>query len=306
MSVLIIAPQRDMKEWKKAIQNVDASLHIEIYPELNNPESVKAAVLWNHPPGILHNFPNLKWVTSLGAGVDHILKDKKIHSDIRITRIVDPGIAIQMSRMIVTMLTFFEKDLLLNWNPGKTGGWNTISPVPELKIGLMGIGEIGKKVASVLTELKYEVVAFGNTSRVYKNLRIFGQNELRQFLKSVDVAICLLPLTSKTENFINKDFFSLMNKGSYIMNLARGKIVDEDALLWALKTGILKKAYLDVFRQEPLPATHPFWSNPEIIITPHISGITDVMEGARQIVNNYHTFEDSEFLINEINRLKEY
>lgn len=90
------------------------------------------------------------------------------------------------------------------------------------------------------------------------------------------------------------------------MNLARGKIVDEDALLWALKTGILKKAYLDVFRQEPLPATHPFWSNPEIIITPHISGITDVMEGARQIVNNYHTFEDSEFLINEINRLKEY
>ena len=306
MSVLIIASNRQVEEWEQAFHSIDPSLDVEIFPECKHPERVTAAVLWNHPAGILSKFANLKWVTSLGAGVDHILKDNTIPPHIRITRIVDPGIATQITRMIITMLTIFEKDLVLNWNDNEKKAWKTFSEVPKLKVGLMGIGEIGKKVAGILKDLNYDVAGLGSTGRVYDNFKIFGQNELPQFLKSVDVAICLLPLTSKTENLVNKDFFLLMNKGSYFVNVARGKIVDEDALLWALATGILKKAYLDVFKQEPLPADHQFWSNPNIIITPHISGITDVGEGARQIVTNYHTFEDSGSLINEINKHKEY
>jgi len=306
MSILIIAPRRETGIWKKSIGEIDPSINVEIYPEVADKEKITAAVLWNHPEGVLNDYPNLKWVTSLGAGVDHVLKDKNIPERIRITRIIDPGIPVEMARMIVTMLTEFEKGIFKHWENKKTTTWKPSLNVPKFKIGLLGMGEIGRKIADVLETLNYSVTGYSLHGKRYKNFNVYGKDQLEEFLREIDVLVCLLPLTSQTDRFIDKKFLSLMKEGSYIMNLARGRIINDEDLLDAIEKGIIKKVYLDVFEKEPLPEGHPFWRNPWIIITPHISGITDVHTAAQQIVDNYHTFENSGELKFEIDKQNEY
>lgn len=306
MSLILIAPKRDMKPWKQTFQEVDPSLKVEIYPDISDKDEVEAGVLWHHPMGALNEFPNLKWVSSLGAGVDHILKDKSIAEGIRVTRILDQGIGNQIARMIVTMLADFEKNVFHYLEDKKNKTWNPSLEVTKLKIGIMGMGEIGKKVADVLSMLGYSVSGLSFSGKAYKDINIYDITQLDSFLESNNTFVCLLPFTEQTKNLINKDFFDKIPEGSYIMNLARGQILNEDALIQAIASKRVRKAYLDVFETEPLPGEHPFWQVPEIIITPHISGITDVHTAVKQIVSNYHTFESSGNLQFEIDRIKGY
>jgi phosphoglycerate dehydrogenase-like enzyme len=102
--------------------------------------------------------------------------------------------------------------------------------------------------------------------------RQYGGPELRDFLKEADFVVVTLPATPETTNFVNRDFFKAMKKTAYLINIARGAIVDEGALEDALKTGQIAGAALDVMKQEPLPPDSPLWNCPNLILSAHISG----------------------------------
>jgi len=306
MSILIIAPGREMNRWKAAMLTIDPSLEIEVFPKIKDKNKITTALVWRYPQGLLKEFPNLKWISSLGAGVDHILCDPGLPEHIRITRIMDDNLANDITKMVISVLTLFEKDLFRYFENQKMEKWEPDYSYTELKIGVLGVGHIGENILDALAGLNYEVYGCSKSGKGYGNYTIYDIAKLDAFLSQVNTVICTLPLTAKTENLINFDFFSAMNRGSYFINVSRGKIVDDNALLNALNEGILNRAYLDVFREEPLPAGHPFWHHQKIFITPHISGITNIENGAKQYIENYFSYLKEDKLNHEIDKSKGY
>ena len=133
-----------------------------------------------------------------------------------------------------------------------------------------------------------------------------GQAELALAVAEADVVICLLPLTAETEDLLDETFFNQVKANTIFINVARGAIVDDTALVTALDSGQLQAACLDVFRQEPLPAGHPFWLHSAILITPHVSAVTNVSTVVQQIAENYRRSQRGEALLNPVDLKRGY
>ena len=306
MILALIASNRDMKPWADAIRKEAPEIKVEIYPDISDPDQVTGAMLWNQPEGVLNQFPNLKWVSSLGAGVEHILSDPLLPEHVMVSRIVDRDLQRGMSRTVaMAVLNYYheiyryatEKDLKI---------WNPALDKPELKIGMLGLGVLGGASAQTLLSLGFEVFGYSRDDEQVSGVKTFGENELEEFLGEVNVLVNLLPLTPQTENILNYEFFSKCNRGTYLINLARGKHVVDLDLIKAIDEGRLSGAYLDVFREEPLPTDHPYWSHSKIAMTPHIASITNISSAATQIVENFRRLMKNEKLNNLVDKLKGY
>jgi glyoxylate/hydroxypyruvate reductase len=153
----------------------------------------------------------------------------------------------------------------------------------------------------------YAVSGWARTAKQLHNIDCYsGDDALAAATAQADVVICLLPLTRETENKLAETFFNQLKPGAIFINVARGAIVDDSALLQALNNGQLQGACLDVFRQEPLPPEHPFWQQPNILITPHVSAVTNVSTVVEQIVENYRRCQCGEPLLNPVDVVRGY
>jgi len=157
-----------------------------------------------------------------------------------------------------------------------------------------------------LKMLGFPVFGYGNSPKTDTDYPYFYGDELPQFLNNVNLIVCMLPLTPRTENILNLDFFRKCNKGTYIINVARGNHLVEGDLVTAIGEGIISGAFLDVFRQEPLPQEHPFWNSDKITVTPHIASVTNPNSAIPQIIENYKRIKDKKQLLNQINRILGY
>jgi glyoxylate/hydroxypyruvate reductase len=287
MSIAIIAPNKDVSIWKSKFQKMDASLKVQVYPHILEKEEVEVVVLWNHPEGILVDFPNLKLICSMGAGVDHILKDKNLPKGIPITRIVDPLLTESMTQFVIGGILNYKRQFFRYANNQKLKKWDMSHPELDLNVGVIGVGELGNDVIDKLLGLNIKVFGYGNNPKKIQKYDYFCGSQLEEFLSKINVIVCLLPLTVQTENFLNINLFRKCNKGTYLINVARGKHLIEEDLLQAIDEGFISAALLDVFRTEPLPESHPFWNEERILITPHIASVTNPDAAIEQIVNNY-------------------
>lgn len=289
MSILLIARHREMEPFKKALLDLDSNLDLEIWPGVRSAERVTFAVAWAHPENIFSNYPNLKAVSSLGAGADHLIDDSSIPDHVSLTRIVVPSFASQMSDYVTTAVYNILRKTHLYYKHNLHGYWKRELAYRkvDLQVGIMGLGELGKKTASQLIENGFNVNGWSRTKKKIKGIETFGQAELDRFLEASNILVCLLPLTEETEDILSLDVFKKLRQPSFVINTGRGEhLVDED-LIYALDADIMKSATLDVFRNEPLPYSHPFWSRKNIIITPHIASITHPDEVAKLILENY-------------------
>jgi glyoxylate/hydroxypyruvate reductase A len=152
----------------------------------------------------------------------------------------------------------------------------------------MGLGHLGADAALKLRALGFAVAGWSRSAKQVEGVRSFaGDSDLDLFLAQADILVCLLPLTPATRGILNRRTLAALPKGAYVVNAARGEHLVEEELLEAIESGHLSGACLDVFRKEPLPETHPFWSHPRVTVTPHVASLTYPKAVAPQIVENY-------------------
>ncbi|MEX0906114.1 MAG: glyoxylate/hydroxypyruvate reductase A [Balneolaceae bacterium] len=308
MSILLAAPNRDMKPYRDALLKTDPNLEVEIWPDVRDKKRVQFAVAWNQPENIFGQYPNLKVISSLGAGVDHLLSDHSIPGNIELTRVVVPSLAGQMSDYVLTAALSILRNTHQYHKQQLTGNWKRLPAEKKdhFTVGVMGLGAIGKQVAADLAKSGFRVNGWAKTSKNISGVETFAKNEFSGFLKRSRIVVCLLPLTSETKDILNLDLFKQLKSPAHVINAGRGEhLVDED-LLYALDTGLLESAVLDVFKTEPLPDSHPFWGRKNIVITPHIASETNPGEVAGLLVENYKRLLSGIDLMHRVNSEKGY
>jgi glyoxylate/hydroxypyruvate reductase A len=189
------------------------------------------------------------------------------------------------------------------------GPWRFSLPLPpqHRRIGVLGLGELGAAVAADLSASGFRVQGWARTLKSIPAVQChLDMKGLHQLAASSDVLINLLPLTSQTEGILNADLFARMPRGSFLINVGRGRHIVEEDLLLALRSGQLAGATLDVFHHEPLPRDHPFWREPSILITPHVATAPNPKTAALQVASNIKRAMRGEPLLNAVDRAHGY
>lgn len=309
MSILIVRQDDKIEEWKNALVSADANLEVYSYLEPHPKHNIKMALLWKQPPHSLLGYEHLQCIASAGAGVDFILEDHTLPTDIPITRLVDEYLAKDMSEHVLSVILAQLKNLYdyrveqfeKKWLP------RPYSRISDKTVGIMGLGALGKQLAEDLVSFGFKVQGWSASRKEMTQVNTFaGDQELPEFLKTTEVLVCLLPLTRKTRGILDKDLFQQLPKGAYVINVARGgHLVDED-LITNLDCGHLAGAALDVYHEEPLPKSHPFWQHSQIHMTPHCASVSDTRSVIPQILENYARLLTHRPLINEVSREQGY
>ncbi len=310
MSIAIIVTDRDTSLLKqKTEEQLSGLSQVWVYPDIPEPEAVEMAVVWKHPPGILETFPRLKLVSSLGAGVEQILAGPPLPPEVAVTRIVEEALTTSMRNFALMAVLNIQKQFRFYQRNQREMQWIRPEPVEiPLRIGLLGLGELGGSIARALAGLGFEVWGYSRGGRRLEGVRCLHSGELSaaEFARNVNLLICLLPHTPATEGILNLELFRSLPQGSYLINLGRGAHLDEEGLLAAIREGHIREAWLDVFREEPLPPSHPFWLYDSIVVTPHIASITKQENAAQIIAENYRRMKAGRPLLFEVKREKGY
>jgi len=273
-------------------------MDIKVYPDEGDVNDIEYAVVWKHPRGILKKYPNLKAILSLGAGVDHIISDSELPKGLPIVRLVDKKLTHEMCLHSLHWVLHFHSNQYLYRIQQQSREWIQQSSVQseDRTIGIMGLGNIGKAIGDSLVNLDFKVIGWGarpknSTGEIEY---YYGHEQLSEFLSQTDILINILPLTENTKNILTKNELKLLPKGSFIINIGRGGIINENDLLSFLNSGHINAAALDVFAQEPLPENNSLWGHSSVYITPHIAGQSNPGSAAKTIAENIRLIEKGE------------
>lgn len=289
MALLFISHVDSPDDWKRAFAKFMPDLEVRVWPDLGRKDEIEVALVWRPPRESLLGLPNLKLIASLGAGVDHLLRDTLLPDGVPVTRFVDDDLTAMMTEYAVLHVLACHRRLPEYLEMQRKGEWREL-PQPlarERKVSVMGLGVLGGAAASRLATFGFDVAGYSRSPKTIAGVTVFaGADRLTSFLARSEILLNLLPLTPDTEGLINRDTLAALPKGAAFVNLGRGGHVVEADLAAALEAGHVKTAILDVFRKEPLPAESPFWTHPRVIVTPHVASITNPESGARKVVEN--------------------
>ena len=219
----------------------------------------------------------LKWVQALGTGVDGITDQPGLRKEVLVTNMhgFHGG---PVSEAALTAMLSLARDLPRSLRLQARRKWERF-PAKLLKdktVGIFGVGAIAAELAPKCKALGMKVVGISSAKREIPGFdAMAGREDLEQAVKTLDFLVLLTPYTPETKNIVNAKIFAAMKPGAYFVNLARGGVVDEEALAEALTSGKLAGAALDVFAKEPLPEDSPFWNMENVIVTQHQGGFFD-------------------------------
>lgn len=286
MKILLHSPSQ-AQSWVDTFKTVLPEADTRLW-QPGDTDPADYVAVWKPVPGIMANRTGLKAIFNLGAGVDAILKLPDLPRDIPIIRVDDGGLAIQMAEYVSYAVLRHFRHFDLYAEQASKREWID-HPIPDknkCQIGLLGMGILGQRIAQSLQHLEFTVSGWSRTPKHMEGITcLTGADGLEQLLAQSNVLICILPLTEETTDILNHKTLSKLPKGAYVINIARGQHVVEEDLLALVQQGHLSGAMLDVFREEPLPPSHPFWAEPRIQITPHISALTSKETATRQIAD---------------------
>ena len=246
------------------------------------------AVVWAPPQAFFDEQTALRGVFNIGAGVDALVK-LRLPAGVPVVRLDDAGMSVQMAEYVshavirhVREFDGYEADVA-------KGQWSYRKPRAraDFPVGVMGLGVLGERVSLALKQFEFPVLGWSRSEKSIIGVQCFSGFDsvggFNDFLAATRILVCLLPLTPETENIMNHSNLSRLLPDAYVINVARGGHLVDDDLIALLGSGHLAGATLDVFRQEPLPAAHPFWQHPKISLTPHTSARTLRAESIAQI-----------------------
>ena len=251
-------------------------------------------------------FTRCKAVLSLWAGVERIVGNTTLTQPL--ARMVDPYLTEGMVEWVVGHALRHHLGMdrhIVNpahvWDP-------TCPPLARQRpVAMLGLGALGLAAARALQALNFPVTGWSRAPKVIEGLTcLSGEAGLKQALSNATIVVTLLPRTPQTENLLNARTLAYLPKGAFILNPGRGPLIDDQALLAALDSGQVAHATLDVFRTEPLPQDHPFWTHPQITVTPHIAADTRPHSAARVLVENIRRSEAGAPLLHLVDRTLGY
>jgi glyoxylate/hydroxypyruvate reductase A len=302
-TIAYISRDSDGLHWKKVLEAALGPIDFRTLKDLGNTDDIEVALAWKPASGLLASFRNLKLIVSLGMGVDHLLSDDKLPPGVPIVRIMDDGLIGQMSEYALYWALRHHRDIDKYAEQQGAGKWKALDFVDTIhrRVGIMGLGTIGQDTAKKFAMLGFPTAGWSRTAKDLPGIETFhGQDGFAKFLSQSDILVAVLPLTRETHGILDAEAFALLPKGAYLINMARGGHVVDEALLAALDSGHLSGAALDVFHVEPLPADHPYWTHPKVQVTPHVAGATNPRTASPGIIENIKRVKSGQPLINTV------
>ncbi len=261
---------------------------------------------------LLPQMPHLRWIHTMGAGVDGDLTPEVVQSDVLLSR--TRGLhCIPVSEWVLMQILAVSKRLPELVLAQERHEWKKVEVPVSLvgrTIGIVGYGEIGHCVNARARGFGFRVIGTRRHPRPTPELdAVYPADQLDRLLAEADYVVVLTPLTAETRGLIGAAQLRQMKPTAWLINVARGEVVDEAALIEALRGGRIAGAALDVFAQEPLPPDSPLWSLPNVLITPHSGGVSFPrfhQEIMAQFVDNLGRYVRGEPLANLVDKQAGY
>ncbi len=314
MSLLVAIRGWHEPDWIARFQRLLPDRAVLSAREPFDPAAIRYVACWKHEPGTLAHLPNVKALFSLGAGVDHLVSDPAL-PDAPIVRMVDPDLRRRMTEWVVWQCLDWLRQGKAYRAQQAAAAWVDDRDQPtaaDVRVGILGMGVLGADSAEKLRLLGFDVAGWSRTEKRIEGIPSFhGDDGLKALLARTDILVALLPLTHDTRGILDAKLFAGLARdgrlgGPVLINAGRGGLQVEADILAALEAGVLKGASLDVFEQEPLPATSPFWRHPAVTVTPHNSAMSHPDSIAGEIARQIRAFEAGDPLRNVIDRGRGY
>lgn len=308
---------KDRKSIEKEFENLQKELpneEIRIYNSYDElKKDIKDVEIILNPYkvdyNILEDASNLKWIMSYSAGVDTYDADFFRRKDIVLTNASGVHTK-QISEQIIGALIYFSRDFIGANKAKKEHKWiqktMEFDELYDKNLLIVGAGQIGREIAHKANVFEMNVygIRFSNKKEEIENfIDVWNVKEMNQHLKDMDYVVLVLPSTKETFKMFKREQFDLMKETAVFMNIGRGDTVDEDALIEALENKKIKGAYLDVFMEEPLKEDSKIWDMDNILITPHVGGLSPyyAKRAFKLFKENIIRFRNKEKLKNIIN-----
>ena len=230
---------------------------------------------WHPAPGLIAGMPRLRWIQSSTAGMDQWLKDPGLRDDV-ILACARGSHRIQMPENILAALFFLTKPLMQCALDQRESRWTRriSEPLAGKTLGILGLGAIGRELARKAAALELRVIGTKRSPAPVEHVdKVYPPEATDEVLGAADFVLLLLPSTAETVNFMNAQRLAAMRRSAWLLNFARGALIVDADLIDAVRAKTIAGAVLDVYRNEPLPADHPFWTTEGIVVLPHIGGL---------------------------------
>ncbi len=261
------------------------------------------------PSGLLARLHGLEVVLSLNAGVEHLLASGELPQDVPVVRMVDPGLVEGMVQWVAARVLGWHRNLFGYRTQQAAAEWQPRRELlaSERTVTILGAGALGSPVAAMLASFGFKTRVWSRTTHELAGVRCFaGRDQLPAAVDGADILVNLLPATAETADLVDYALLARMAPAGLLVNGGRGVTVVDSDLLKALDEGLLDCAALDVFRQEPLAADHPFWRHPKVFVTPHVAAITHARTSVAIMAENVRRYERGEPLRHVVDRLQGY
>ncbi|MGM8364517.1 NAD(P)-dependent oxidoreductase [Virgibacillus sp. W0181] len=255
--------------------------------------------------------PNLKWIQVFQTGIEQVPIQEIEERNIRLTNVRNIY-GSPMSEYVMSIILYELRDLARFIQNKKNKKYDRTKLVDEAgykTIGIFGTGDLGVEVAKKAKAFDMNVLGFNSNGRPVEYFdQTFTWEQKEEMIQQCDFIVLLLPLVDRTYHFLTEKEFNMMKDNAYVINVGRGPLVKEEALLEALENNVIKGAAVDVFYEEPLPESSPLWEANNLILTPHLSAkTTHFFDRSIAIFReNYQSFKRNEALKFEIDFIKGY
>jgi phosphoglycerate dehydrogenase-like enzyme len=258
------------------------------------------------PPGVLSSMPKLRWAQAMTAGVEGWVALPDLPERVMLTCARGTHRE-SMPENIIGALFYVAKPYAAAVENQKHSKWvqSVAQPLTDKTLGILGLGAIGQDVARIASVIGMRVIGTRRHPQPMKNVaEVFAPQRTDEVLAQSDFVLLLLPATRETDNFINAERLAMMKPSAWLLNFGRGHLIKDADLIAAVKAKKIAGAMLDVYRQEPLPSEHPFWTTAGIIVLPHIGGPHPQRDQivARLLVENLSRFLDGKPLKEVVDR----
>ena len=312
--ILIVAPEWEQDAWAAPTRAAAGDRPVFVWPEAGDPAAIGYALAWKPPAGALAALANLRAIFSLGAGVDHLVFRDDI-PDVPIVRVVNDDLTHRMTEWVTLQVLIHHRKLPAYDAQKAARTWRELLPQPaarEVRVGIMGMGVLGRDAATVLARLGFDVAGWSRRPARVPAVRSFhGNEQIDAFLARTDILVSLLPLTPETRGILSMPLFKKLARGGalggpVLINAGRGGLQVEHDIVAALDTGVLIGASLDVFETEPLDPVSPLWGHDNVVITPHNAAWSSPAALAPAILAQIAAFEGGAPLANVVDRAARY